>query len=153
MNRALRRAKPRQKKMNRSGMMQVPNWFDKFQKFDDIERIFQKLIHGEIEFNTETNRPTITSSRGIVYDVCDEIEDWIVLWRRVAEKYEKHYNDEGLVTVNNRLLNGLALSHFDIVKGISVVNRQKEIFDELGQKTVGEVAKDLQIKKLMTGER
>lgn len=154
MNRAVRRYKKREvQKINRSAVKATPRWFDKFQKFDDIERIFQKLMNGQIEHDVENDRPTITSSRGIVYDVCDDIDDWIDLWRKVTLESEHEYDDTPLVKINNSLLNKISMSYDDITKAISVIERQKQIFSLVGAERVAEIARTVSIRRLMRLEK
>lgn len=137
MNRALRRSAARAKKGSKKDkVIPIPKFIDKFQQFDEIDRLFQKISHGEIEYqyceDTDSERPVLLSKNGNYFDVCSALTGWMELWREVAAiKKFTAYSDMAMALVNVKLKRGVEITFKELSDCLVVVGKQKKMFSEI----------------------
>jgi len=143
-NRAMRRAAARAKPVETERVELLPRYLDKFTVFSDIERIFEKLLHGEIE--TKQGKPIFTSAKGEICYVVPALEGWIGFWHRVAQKMgldDKHYAAMDLV--RKRLNSATPLQPEQVLAGIDCIARQRALYDKIDRDQLGSIARTHQI--------
>jgi hypothetical protein len=148
MNRAYRReiARDGKRKNNRSAKVhKVPKTFDKFQQFDEIDRLLQKLANGEIEYQYneewDCERPVLMSKQGNFLDVLSALEGWLMLWREVAMLHKFHdYDDRPFVLLAFKLRSNVELSDMDVLGAIKVADKQKTMFDNIDRSELSRIA-------------
>jgi len=149
MSSSNKRNNARAKKPNNHKVKKVPKWLDKFEQFDDIERLFQKLIHGQIEFDVKSDRPVMLSNKGHYFDVCSALDGWCIYWNSLAVKHGYDYDDHALVKLNNKLSNKIDLSFKDIQQAIETIDRQKKMFDLTPRHEVSYMARTVETRLLI----
>ena len=133
----------------------IPKYLDEFEQFDSIERVFQKLKNGEIEYQGE--HPVILGLHGEYYAILPALDGWLSHWRLVAEGFNIDYDDANLVKLKNKLSVNMPLTLNQIENAYQVVQSQRAMFRTLPRdaiiKAANDVMRDIQttdaIKELM----
>jgi hypothetical protein len=100
MNRAMRRAAARAKPLEYQ-RVDLPRHLDELAVFGDIERVLEKIEHGEIEFSQGV--PVMLASDGGWYEVIPALNGWISVWKAFDQKFQLGHDLSALVRLCNCL--------------------------------------------------
>lgn len=144
-----RKNSSREKKARKPRPVKMPVFLDRFQQFDEMDRLFLKLSNGGIEYqyceDTQTERPVLMSKNGNFFDVCSALEGWLELWREVANLHKFFgYNDVAMVVLNFKLRQGLGLDFQEVLKAVKVLDMQKTMFEKLDRSEISRISRMVQ---------
>lgn len=143
MNRAMRRAALKAKPVDAGKVVPLPKWLDEFIVFDNIDRVFQKIGHGEIEF--ANGRPVMMAGDGHWYEVIPALNGWISAWKRFDRSLNLNHDLSPLVRLSNRLNYNSPISQHQLMSARAVLNEQRKLFRKLDRDDLESLAKTEQI--------
>jgi hypothetical protein len=160
LNRAQRRAleKAKRHKPNRSAAIYTGHFQLEFETFDTIERMFEKLRNGEIEY--EGSKPVIMGLHGEYYELLPAFDGWVKYWRELTEQQGIAYDDGAMMRLRNSLEYGMPLTEKQVEDAYAVVKLQRQLYRAIPKSITTKVAHavmrdirlDDQIKEAMRGQ-
>ncbi|ROH87987.1 hypothetical protein ED236_00395 [Pseudomethylobacillus aquaticus] len=144
MNRAQRRQENRlaRAKPNRSRAIYSTSFTLLFESFDTIDRMIQKLRHGELEYISGV--PVVMSLKGEWYAMLPALDGWIAYWRELTEQHNISYDDSPLAKLRNKLEYSMPLTLDDVDAAESVVHLQRKLYMCLPKSVTTRVAHKVQ---------
>jgi hypothetical protein len=128
----------------------VPSAVDEWEQFDSIERMFQKLRNGEIEY--EGNTIVIMGLKGEYYGVLAALEGWTEYWAEVADRNAIAYDDGALRRLAKSLEYNKPLNLGEVNAAYAVVEQQRQMFRTLPRRHIAQVAIEVMQKIQRTDE-
>lgn len=147
MNRAMRRSAMKAKPVDAGKVVPLPKWLDEFIVFDNIDRVFQKIGHGEIEF--ANGRPVMMAGNGKWYEVIPALNGWISAWKRFDKSLNLNHDLSPLVRLSNQLNYYSPISLKQLSAARSVLKEQRALFRRLDRDSLASLAKTEQIALFM----
>ena len=146
MNRAMRRAASRAKPLEYQ-RVDLPRHLDELAVFGDIERVLEKIEHGEIEFSQGV--PVMLASDGGWYEVIPALNGWISVWKAFDQKFQLGHDLSALVRLCNCLNYNQPLREDQVRAAKTVLTEQRRLFRTLPRDQIASAAKTEQIRMLM----
>lgn len=159
MSRALRRMQERVVRRNHKPNRSEARYVTKFQleheSFDTIERMFQKIRNGELEY--EGPHPIIMGLHGEHYRMLPALDGWLKYWRDLTAQQSIPYDDGALLRLRNSLDYGKPLTEGQVDEAYAVVTEQRRLYrllpkavtTKVAHAVMREIALDDQIKDAM----
>jgi hypothetical protein len=154
MNRQQRRLQAKMQRRhitNREDSRYVPKPVDEWEQFDSIERMFQKLRHGEIEW--DGTHYVIMGLHGKHYAILPALEGWIEYWAEVAKRFNvSEYDDGPLRRLAKSLEYDKPLTEQQVEAAYAVVEQQRAMFRKFPRKDIASIAVEVTQRIRMTDE-
>lgn len=139
MNRAQRRIQGKRAKRQHHERRILPPAMDEWEQFDSIERVFEKIKHGEIEW--DGTHYIIMGLKGDTYAVLPALEGWTEYWAEVAKRNAvTDYNDGPLRRMAKSLEYDKPLTEAQVDAAYAVVQRQRAMFRAYPRKQIASIA-------------
>jgi hypothetical protein len=145
MNRAERRQAAKPKKFSRSHAVYSTRYTLEMESFDSVERLFDKLRHGELEW-TKDDGYVIRGLSGEYLHIVSALEGFIDCWWTIANGEGIPYDDTALRKLSKSLEYEKPLNRAEIDKAYDVIKLQRAIYRSLPQKVISSYAKQTQSK-------
>jgi hypothetical protein len=136
--RSQERAQRRAVTKNNHNRRILPPAMDEWEQFDTIERTFQKIKHGEIEW--DGTHYIIMGLKGEHYAVLPALEGWTEYWSEVAKRFNAEYDDGPLRRLAKSLEYDKPLTEQQVEAAYAVVKRQRELFRAFPRREIGKIA-------------
>lgn len=147
MNRAMRRIAERQKHYPAPKRVDLPRYLDEFTVFSDIERVLEKIEHGEIEHANGV--PVMMASNGNWYEVIPALNGWISAWKSFDAKFGLNHDLSALVRMSNCLHNLVPITDRQVRAARAVLDEQRKLFRRIPRDDIASAAKTEQIRLMM----
>lgn len=147
MNRAMRRLAARQKYYPAPTHVDLPKYLDEFTVFNDIDRVMEKIEHGEIEHANGV--PIMLASNGEWCEVIPAMNGWISAWKNFDKKFQLNHDVSPLVRLCNCLNYAKPISEHQIKAARRTVNEQRRLFRQIPRDALASTARTEQIRILM----
>lgn len=144
VNRAFRRLALRQKEYRDPVRVPIPALFDEFAVFDDIDRMLQKISHGEIEFCD--GRPVMMAADGNYYEIVPALQGWISAWKAFIRKFSLDLDQDALIRLCNCLHYSVPIHRSLIKDAKAVVKDQRRLFRTIPRDLLASAARTEQIR-------
>lgn len=119
--------------------MALPKILDEFAIFSDIDRIMQKLEHGEIEH--ANGRPIFLSATGEWCEVVPALNGWISVWKRYDQQFALQHDLSPLVRVCNKLNFNSPLTPAQVQAAKDTISAQRKLFKRLNRDEIASAAR------------
>lgn len=149
MNRAQRRAAERAKPQEYR-TVPLPKMLDEFTVFNDLERMLEKIEHGEIEH--ANGKPIMMASNGEWYEVVPALNGWISAWKMFDQKFQLHHDLSALVRLANCLDHGVLIQIGLLKSAKAVIAEQRRLFRLIPRDQIASAARTKQIALMMGAE-
>lgn len=143
MNRAMRRAAANAKPIEYQ-RVPLPSLVDEFTVFNDIERVLQKIEHGEIEHSN--GRPVMMAGDGGWYEIVPALNGWISAWKKFNTKFQLGHDVGTLVRLCNCLEYASPISHSLLKAAQEVLLEQRRLFRSIPRSELASAARTEQIR-------
>lgn len=144
MNRAesRRAARAAKHKPNRSAARYITPAQLEFDSFDSIDRLFQKLRHGELEWGA--NGWVIMGLSGASLHILSALDGWLEYWSTLALQQSIAYNDVPLRRLAKSLEYNKPLTEAEVDAAQRVVDQQRLMYRTLPKSITTAVSKQVQ---------
>ena len=133
-----RQQKKAAKRQHRGGRF-IPKALDEWEQFDSIERMFQKIKHGEIEWDG-TNY-VFMGMKGETYALLPALEGWTEYWAEVAKRFDiADYDDGALRRLAKSLEYDKPLTEQQVEAAYAVVEQQRAMFRAIPRPEIAKAA-------------
>lgn len=149
MNRQMRRAADRAKPIEYQ-RVPLPRYLDEFTVFSDIERVLEKIEHGEIEH--VNGKPVLLSSSGEWCEVVPALNGWISGWKLFDQKFNLNHDISPMVRICNCLNYGSPISQRQIEAAQETLRQERSLFRRIPRDEIASAARTKQIQLLMGGD-
>lgn len=143
MNRAMRRAAERSKPTEYKRVL-LPPILDEFTVFNDIERVLEKIEHGEIEHSG--GKPVMMAADGHWYEIVPALNGWVSAWKRFDQQFQLSHDVGPLVRLCNCLNYGTPIQPSMVKAAKEVMNEQRRLFRLIPRDQLASAARTEQIR-------
>ena len=144
MNRQMRRIAARQREYKAPTVVPVPALFDEFAVFNDLERVLEKIEHGEIEH--ANGQPVMMAGDGHWYEIIPALNGWISAWKAFDIKFHLNHDLSALVRLSNCLNYATPIQHSLLDSAKQVLREQRRLFRMIPRDALASAARTEQIR-------